>query len=52
LENLKERQLGLHLSSEAREDQKFLDEISSIAFIRRDRAEKIVAADFTENLRR
>jgi flagellar FliJ protein len=52
LENLKERQQGLHLSAEAQEEQKFLDEISSIAFIRRTRSERAVAADFSGTLRR
>jgi len=42
LENLMERQRNLHSNELAREEQKFLDEISSIAFMRRERTNKPV----------
>lgn len=39
LENLKEKKRKIHAGEVAAEEQRFLDEISSIAFIRRDRAQ-------------
>jgi flagellar FliJ protein len=44
LENLKEKQEKAHLNEVVAEEQKFLDEISSIAFIRRERSMKLQAA--------
>src|ERR1035441_1937195 len=52
LENLKERQQQTHEKELLGEEQKFLDEISSIAFVRRDRAQKGAHADSAEKLRR
>jgi len=52
LENLRDRQKVQHNGEEARDEQKFLDEISSIAFIRRDRADKAAKVEPNENLRR
>jgi flagellar FliJ protein len=40
LENLKEKQKQAHQAEASKEEQNFLDEISSSAFIRRDRAER------------
>ncbi len=47
LDNLKEKQKNTHAREVLSEEQKFLDEVSSIAFIRRDRAQKSVHADLT-----
>lgn len=52
LENLKEKQLQAHSQEVLSEEQRFLDEISSIAFVRHNRAQKDVKADTAENLRR
>jgi flagellar FliJ protein len=52
LENLKEKQLRTHSKEVLGEEQRFLDEISSIAFVRRNRSQKAVNADTAENLRR
>jgi len=52
LENLRDRQKAGHAGEEARDEQKFLDEISSIAFTRRERAEKAAQGEPNENLRR
>jgi flagellar FliJ protein len=52
LENLKEKQLRTHSQEVLGEEQRFLDEISSIAFVRRNRGQKAVSADTVENLRR
>jgi flagellar FliJ protein len=52
LENLKDRQQAQHAGEEARDEQKFLDEISSIAFTRRERADKAARGELNENLRR
>lgn len=41
LENLKEKQQKAHLNEVSVEEQKFLDEISSIAFVRRERVLKL-----------
>ncbi len=41
LDNLKEKQQKMHESAVATEEQKFLDEISSISFVRRERALKL-----------
>src|SRR5262249_52113474 len=50
LENLKEKQLRAHAQEVSGEEQRFLDEISSIAFVRRARALQL--ADVHENLGR
>jgi flagellar FliJ protein len=52
LESLKEKQLKTHSQEVLGEEQRFLDEISSIAFVRRNRSQKAVTADIAENLRR
>jgi flagellar FliJ protein len=52
LENLKERQIRAHGQEVLGEEQRFLDEISSIAFVRRNRGQKAASADTVENLRR
>jgi flagellar FliJ protein len=52
LENLKEKQLLTHSQEVLGEEQRFLDEISSIAFVRRNRGQKAVSADTVENLGR
>ncbi len=52
LENLKEKQFRTYSQEVLGEEQRFLDEISSIAFVRHNRAQKIVNADTVENLRR
>jgi flagellar export protein FliJ len=41
LEGLREKRLSAHEAQGAKEDQAFLDDISSIAFIRRDRASRV-----------
>ena len=41
LEGLREKRLSAHEAQVAKEDQAFLDDISSIAFIRRDRASRV-----------
>lgn len=51
LENLKERKIRAHAQEVLGEEQRFLDEVSSIAFVRRDRAQKSINAD-TANLGR
>ncbi len=43
LDNFKERQKSKHEKDISSEEQKFLDEISSIAFVRRERAKKATA---------
>jgi flagellar FliJ protein len=48
LEILKEKRLRSHKNEVLQEEQKFLDEVSSIAFVRRDRAEKTLGADLTD----
>ncbi|HJT24580.1 MAG TPA: flagellar export protein FliJ [bacterium] len=50
LENLKEKQLRTHAQEVLGEEQRFLDEVSSIAFVRRARALQL--ADVHENLGR
>ncbi len=40
LDNLKEKKQRVHAQEVASEEQKFLDEVSSIAFVRRERAKK------------
>ncbi len=50
LENLKEKQFRTHAQEVLGEEQRFLDEISSIAFVRRARALQL--ADVHENLGR
>lgn len=52
LDNLKEKQQRAHDLEVVGEEQKFLDELSSIAFIRRERAQKAVNADTNSHLRR
>ena len=56
LERLKEKKQTEHLREEAGEEQKFLDEVSSIAFVRRDRAQRALPAEGAKaqlnNLRR
>ena len=52
LENLKERKRRIHSQELLGEEQRFLDEISSIAFVRRERAQAMAAADLTNNLGR
>jgi flagellar FliJ protein len=52
LENLKEKKRRAHEQIVLGEDQRFLDEISSIAFVRRDRAQNAAGADLTINLGR
>lgn len=49
LENLKEKRAGQHAQEVLGEEQRFLDEISSIAFVRRDRAQRGAGAVSTEN---
>jgi flagellar protein FliJ len=49
LENLKEKQLRVYSQEVLGEEQRFLDEISSIAFVRHNRAQKAVNADTAEN---
>ncbi len=50
LENLREKQLRAHAQEVLGEEQRFLDEISSIAFVRRARA--LQTAEVHENLGR
>ena len=50
LENLREKQIRAHAQEVLGEEQRFLDEISSIAFVRRARALQL--ADVHENLGR
>ncbi len=52
LENLKEKQFRTYSQEVLGEEQRFLDEISSIAFVRHNRAQKAVSTDTAENLRR
>ncbi len=52
LENLKEKKKRAHGQEVLGEEQRFLDEISSIAFVRRDRAQNAAGADLTINLGR
>lgn len=52
LENLKEKKKRTHDQEVLAEEQRFLDEISSIAFVRRDRAKSAQNAGLAENLRR
>jgi flagellar protein FliJ len=52
LDNFKEKKQRYHANEVLGEEQRFLDEISAIAFVRRDRAEKAQAVDLTETLRR
>ncbi len=52
LENLKEKKKRAHAQEVLGEEQRFLDEISSIAFVRRDRAQNAAGADLTINLGR
>jgi flagellar FliJ protein len=49
LENLKEKRARQHAQEVLGEEQRFLDEISSIAFVRRDRAQRGTGAVSTEN---
>lgn len=51
LDNLKDKQKRAYAQEVLGEEQRFLDEISSIAFVRRDRAQKATAG-LAENLRR
>ena len=43
LENLKDKKKRVHAQEVQNEEQKFLDEVSSIAFVRRERAKKSVS---------
>jgi flagellar export protein FliJ len=43
LENLKEKKKRVHAQEVQSEEQKFLDEVSSIAFVRRERAKRSVS---------
>ncbi len=52
LENLKEKQLKIYSQEVLGEEKRFLDEISSIAFVRHNRAQKAVNANTAEKLRR
>lgn len=52
LENLKERQKRTHAQEVLGEEQRFLDEITSIAYVRRDRAKLAANAGLVENLGR
>lgn len=52
LENLKNKQKRAHDQTMLGEEQRFLDEISSIAFVRRDRAQNAQKMDLAETLRR
>ena len=52
LENLKERKKRIHSQEVLGEEQRFLDEISSIAFVRRERAQAMAPADLANNLGR
>jgi flagellar protein FliJ len=52
LENLKEKQKRTHAQEVLGEEQRFLDEISSVAFVRRERAQKVMNTNLVENLRR
>jgi flagellar FliJ protein len=52
LEDLKEKKKRVHTQEVLGEEQRFLDEISSIAFVRRDRAQTAADADLTINLGR
>ena len=49
LENLRERQMRTHAQEVLGEEQRFLDEISSIAYVRRDRVKQAVNAGSVEN---
>ena len=49
LENLRERQMRTHAQEVLGEEQRFLDEISSIAYVRRDRMKQAVNAGSVEN---
>jgi flagellar export protein FliJ len=48
LENLKERQVRTHAQEVLGEEQRFLDEISSIAYVRRDRSKLAANAGLAE----
>ncbi len=52
LENLREKKKRVYSQELLGEEQRFLDEISSIAFVRRDRAQSATNADLTINLGR
>ncbi|HVZ81907.1 MAG TPA: flagellar export protein FliJ [bacterium] len=52
LENLKEKRAKQHAQEVLGEEQRFLDEIASIAFVRRDRVQRTIGAATTENLGR
>lgn len=52
LENLKEKKRRQHSQALLGEEQRFLDETASIAFVRRERAQKSVGSAATENLGR
>jgi len=52
LENLKKKQKRSYDQEVLGEEQRFLDEISSIAFVRRSRAQKAIGADLAHNLGR
>ena len=49
LENLKEKKKTVYAQEVLAEEQRFLDEISSIAFVRRDRAQRAVNAALALN---
>jgi flagellar export protein FliJ len=52
LENLEKKQKRAHDQVVLGEEQRFLDEISSIAFVRRDRAQSAQKMELAETLRR
>jgi flagellar export protein FliJ len=52
LENLEKKQKRAHDQGVLGEEQRFLDEISSIAFVRRDRAQSAQKMELAETLRR
>ena len=52
LDNLKNKQKRAHDQIVLGEEQRFLDEISSIAFVRRDRAQSAQKMELAETLRR
>jgi flagellar protein FliJ len=52
LENLRKKQKRSYDQEVLGEEQRFLDEISSIAFVRRSRAQKAMGADLTHHLGR
>src|SRR5581483_2617095 len=49
LENLKEKKKNAHSQEVLAEEQRFLDEVSSIAFVRRDRAQRAVVSNQLKN---